>query len=70
MSAHRRDAAFDASGWKKAVSIGALGITPWGNIAMEGAKGAATAPTELALLPGFKAELLYSVPKGRTVSSN
>jgi putative heme-binding domain-containing protein len=58
-----REAAFDASGWKKALSLGALGIAPWGNIAMEGAKPSATAPTELTLLPGFKAELLYSVPK-------
>src|SRR5262249_45076081 len=50
-------------GWTKAVSIGTLGVTPWGNVPLEGAKGAATAATELTLLPGFKAELLYSVPK-------
>ena len=58
-----REAAFDASGWKKALSLGVLGIAPWGNIAMEGAKPSATAPAELTLLPGFKTELLYSVPK-------
>ncbi len=58
-----RDAAFDASGWKKALSLGALGVSPWGNIAIDGTKVAATALGELTLLPGFKAELLYSVPK-------
>ena len=30
---------------------------------MEGAKPSATLPAELTVLPGFKAELLYSVPK-------
>src|SRR5262249_33095865 len=33
-----REAAFDASGWKKAVSIGALGVAPWGNVPLDGAK--------------------------------
>jgi putative heme-binding domain-containing protein len=58
-----RDAGFDDSGWKKAVSLGVLGIGPWGNVPLDGSKISATPAAELALLPGFKAELVYSVPK-------
>ncbi|MGE5192021.1 MAG: hypothetical protein ACM3U2_05920, partial [Deltaproteobacteria bacterium] len=58
-----REAAFDSSGWKKTVSLGALGAGPWGNIAFDGGKVSATPAAELTLLPGFKAELVYSVPK-------
>src|SRR5262245_53035518 len=58
-----RSAGFDDSGWKKAVSLGALGIGPWGNIPLDGSKVSATPAAELTLLPGFKAELIHSVPK-------
>lgn len=58
-----RDAAFDASGWKKAVSLGELGVAPWGNIALNATAPSATPASELNVLPGFKVELLYSVPK-------
>lgn len=56
-------AGFDDSGWKPAFSLGTLGIAPWRNIAIDGRKIPATAVSELTLLPGFTAELLYSVPK-------
>jgi hypothetical protein len=57
-------ASFDDSSWKSARVIGKLGIAPWG--ALPGADGkpiTATPADTLTLLPGFKAELLYTVPK-------
>jgi putative heme-binding domain-containing protein len=50
---------FDPKGWKNAVSLGKLGMGPWGNV-LEGVVSAAPA---LQALPDFKVEVLYTVPK-------
>lgn len=58
--------AFAAADWKAAHSFGKLGREPWGNVFNQpgaGPVGEATAADQLTLLPGFKAERLYSVPK-------
>jgi len=48
---------FPVTGWKRAVSLGKLGVAPWGEVL----KPATATPAEsLTLLPGFKAELLHS----------
>jgi len=52
---------FNASDWKPSVSLGRLGVEPWGNIL--GAPRA-TAAESLTVLPGFKAELLKSAETG------
>jgi len=55
---------FDASGWKPAVSLGALGTGPWGNVF--GGTPAASAPQAappVSGLDGFKVEAIYTVPK-------
>ncbi|MDB6123040.1 MAG: heme-binding protein [Pedosphaera sp.] len=51
----------DASSWTKSVSLGKLGVKPWGDI-MTMPK--ATPAEQLTLLPGFKAELLHSSEPG------
>ena len=65
--------AFNDSQWKKSTSIAEIGGGPWGrsvNSATLVNAGAppkpvqSTAPDSLTVLPGFKVELLYSVPKG------
>jgi putative heme-binding domain-containing protein len=48
---------FKPEGWKPAVSLGKLGVAPWGDVL--GAPRATPAES-LTLLPGFKAELLRS----------
>ena len=60
-----QDIEFDDSSWKPAVSLGKYGIGPWGDIASNAPShpGQATPAEELTTLPGFKVELLYSVPK-------
>ncbi|HEY1064631.1 MAG TPA: hypothetical protein VGE52_00915, partial [Pirellulales bacterium] len=61
-----RDVAFDAKGWAKAYSLGALGVAPWNAIALDPSvvpKAQATVVENITTLPGFEAELLYSVPK-------
>jgi len=67
-------ATFDDKAWVKAQSLGKLGIAPWGDVIAgqpgvasgPGAKpGKATPEDALQLLPGFKAELIYSVPKSQ-----
>ncbi len=61
---------FNDAQWVSAQSLGKLGIAPWGEViagqpgTAKGGAGAATSPESLKLLPGFKAELLHSVPKG------
>ncbi len=56
---------FDDAAWKPSFDIGALGRDPWGDVLGGGKKGGGvTAPESLAMLPGFKAELVYTVPKG------
>ncbi|HYE19470.1 MAG TPA: hypothetical protein VEA69_13550, partial [Tepidisphaeraceae bacterium] len=64
---------FDDAAWKDVRVVGKLGIGPWGGaLAAAGGgaprrggnqSGVATPAEDLKLLPGFKAELLYSVPK-------
>jgi putative heme-binding domain-containing protein len=57
---------FNDSGWTKPRVIGKYGIGPWDKLPREGIagpSGKATPAENLTLLPGFKAELLYSVPK-------
>jgi putative heme-binding domain-containing protein len=57
-------AQFNDSAWKNARLIGKLGVGPWGNIAGgDGRPIGATPVDSLELLPGFKAELVYTVPK-------
>jgi putative heme-binding domain-containing protein len=58
---------FDDSSWKTAHSFGKYGIGPWGEVAKNtpGRPGQATPAEELTVLPGFKVELLYSVPKSQ-----
>ena len=52
---------FAASGWVKPVSLGKLGVAPWGNVF----RGRMATPAEsLALVPGFKAQLLRSAEPG------
>ncbi len=59
---------FKAEGFVAATSIARLGAGPWGNVftgaAGSPSGGTATPADTLKLLPGFKAELLHSVPKG------
>jgi putative heme-binding domain-containing protein len=62
-----RTADYDDSAWKKAAVLGKLGIGPWADVVLSGARPAgqlATAPAQITTLPGFQVELLYSVPKG------
>jgi putative heme-binding domain-containing protein len=56
---------YDTAGWHKSHSFGKLGVAPWGPVELAGGPGAtATLPEAIKSLPGFKVELLYSVPKG------
>lgn len=53
--------------WQPAVKVAQLGDAPWGDVftgAGKGGGGSLLAAEEVKVLPGFKAELLYSVPKG------
>ena len=54
---------FDDSSWKPAFSLGNYGIAPWGKIEGATNPGQATPADALTVYPGFKVELLYSVPK-------
>lgn len=58
---------FDDKEWKPAHVIGKLGIGPWTQVTLDGARPAgqlATAPNAITTLPGFEVDLVYSVPKG------
>ena len=57
-----RDTNFDDSGFVSARVIGPYGMAPWGKLAVA-APAQSTTVEHLTLLPGFKAELLYSVPR-------
>ena len=68
-----RTPGFNDSHWKKSTSIAEIGGGPWGgsvnrftllNAGAPRGQVAATEPASLIVLPGFKVELLYSVPKG------
>ena len=67
-------AEFDDAKWEKATVVKPLGEEPWGNVfggaagktagaGKRGSAGSVAAPDSLILQPGFKAELLYTVPK-------
>jgi len=67
-------AEFDDAKWEKASVVKPLGEAPWGNVfggaagkaagaSKRGSAGSVAAPESLILQPGFKAELLYTVPK-------
>ena len=67
-------AEFDDAKWEKATVVKPLGEEPWGNVfggaagktagaPKRGSAGSVAAPESLILQPGFKAELLYTVPK-------
>jgi putative heme-binding domain-containing protein len=57
----------DAS-WAAAMEVAKLGDAPWGDVFAGGARGGSGGSLlpseEVKVLPGFKAELIYSVPKG------
>jgi len=60
---------FNDSAWPAAVVRAKLGDAPWGNVfsssgTRSGAGDVALPADQVAVLPGFKAELLYTVPKG------
>jgi hypothetical protein len=58
---------FDDAAWKGATDLGKMGKDPWGDVFANAGKpggGNVFAADDLKLLPGFKAELLYIVPKG------
>jgi putative heme-binding domain-containing protein len=54
------------SGWSRAHEIGPLGVEPWGEQTefVDGTPGSALPAEELEVAEGFRAELLYSVPRG------
>ena len=52
-----------ADGWRKPISHGRYGMQPWGDFAQAAEGSGALAADQIKLLPGFKAELLYSVPR-------
>ena len=65
-------AEFDDAKWEKATVVKPLGAQPWGDVfagakksngGKRGASGSVAAAEDLILQPGFKAELLYNVPK-------
>ena len=52
-----------ADGWRKPISHGRYGMQPWGDFAQASEGAGALAADQIKLLPGFRAELLYSVPR-------
>ncbi len=56
-------AGFNDSAWTASISVAALGAQPWGNVFSRKPGGTLIDPAELNLLPGFKADLVYTVPK-------
>lgn len=60
-----QEPAFNDSAWSKPHSFGKIGVAPWAKLTLDpSAQPApkATSADRIALAPGFKAELLYSVP--------
>ena len=57
----------DSTDFKPAVVIAKYGSAPWGDVlggkSGKGGGGAAAEPSSLTVAPGFKVELLYTVPK-------
>ncbi|HZZ42862.1 MAG TPA: hypothetical protein VFE58_07980 [Tepidisphaeraceae bacterium] len=54
---------FDDSSYPNARVLGDYGMQPWGKLPAATPANQSTPVANLTLLPGFKAELLYSVPK-------
>ncbi len=53
-----------SNNFQPAVVVAAYGSAPWGKALTSGSgEGAVPTDTEIQLVPGFKAELLYTVPK-------
>ena len=57
-------AAFDDRTWTASVAVAALGAQPWGDVFSRKPGGTLIDSADLTLLPGFKADLVYTVPKG------
>ena len=54
----------DATDWKPAVPVGAMGAKPWGNVFARGPRvSLPVVRGKFQTLPGFKVEELYKVPK-------
>ena len=62
-SAGWESAAFKDESWSASVSIATLGAAPWGDVFSPKPAGTLIDPADLNLLPGFKADLVYTVPK-------
>jgi putative heme-binding domain-containing protein len=60
-SAGWADLGFNEAGWESAVSLGAHGIPPWGDVLQQ---AVATSAEGLRVPPGFRAELLRSAAPG------
>jgi putative heme-binding domain-containing protein len=58
-------ASYDDAAWRGVHVVGNLGVQPWGNVPGSDGKitAQATPADQITTLPGFKIELLYSVPK-------
>ncbi|MDB6072140.1 MAG: heme-binding protein [Verrucomicrobiales bacterium] len=54
---------FDDKSWSGSAAVASLGAGPWGNVFSRPAGGTLIDPADLNLLPGFKADLVYTVPK-------
>ncbi len=52
----------DIAAWSPAVSLGKYGMEPWGR-ALDGASGGGIAEDTITAPPGFKVDVIYTVPK-------
>jgi len=53
------------SAWNDAVTLGGMGVAPWGNVFAKRGSGLQSGPRDVFnVLPGFRVELLFTVPKG------
>jgi putative heme-binding domain-containing protein len=59
-----RQKTFDDKAFPAARVLGPYGMEPWGKVSLVSATNQATPVDHITTLPGYKAELLYSVPKG------
>ena len=57
-------ASFNDTGWASSAVVGKLGDGPWGEVFSRKPAGTLIDPSDLKLLPGFQAEVVYTVPKG------
>ena len=56
---------FDDSAWAQPEKLSALGSPPWGIPGAQAGGSVALAPENMKIAPGFRAELLYTVPAGQ-----